>query len=535
VGALLSGIDRWVGRRIGGKFLLIRLLGRGGMGCVYEAEDTTIGRRVAIKLLEPSARLSRPNVRRFVREARALATIDHPNVVRVYDASEDRITSALFIVQELLRGSDLRALLAEQPQRRFSPEDAVSFLLPIAEALEAAHARGIVHCDVTPANVFIPIEGGPKLIDFGLAAKLGKASRNDRMLLGTPQYMSPEQARGEALDVRTDVWSFGALLYRCLAGRAPYEVRSAGELLEAIEDDRLVPIDEHVEVSVELAAIVHRALHPIADKRFRSMTEVVSALKALSQRRSSQSGERPVRRLRFGVVFDGRAPAEIQALEELGRTIRSHVVLRRFEGYSSLVDALADGRVDLAWLPPVAYVRALRASAATQVFCVRRAAYRSLLLARDGVASLVGARAAWVSPWSAAGYLVPREILRASGAEPDEIFRAQTFTGSYDAVVRALLAGEADVGAVRSMRSPIPEGLRVIEVSTAPIPGDTICASSRLGEDGARSAANRWFEAIADQPALHRLLGAAELVASDPDAYEALASALSRDTRIPSS
>src|SRR4051812_49226002 len=152
--AQLVGIDRWVGRRIGGKFLLIRLLGRGGMGCVYEAEDTTIGRRVAIKLLEPSARLARANVRRFVREARALATIDHPNVVRVYDASEDRITSALFIVQELLRGSDLRAVLRERPQRRFPAEEAVALLLPIAEALEAAHARGIVHCDVTPANVF---------------------------------------------------------------------------------------------------------------------------------------------------------------------------------------------------------------------------------------------------------------------------------------------------------------------------------------------------------------------------------------------
>ncbi|MGZ5967227.1 MAG: protein kinase domain-containing protein [Polyangiales bacterium] len=528
-------IDRWAGRRIGGKFRLIRLLGRGGMGCVYEAEDTAIGRRVAIKLLEPSARLDRPNVRRFVREARALATIHHPHVVRVYDACEDKITSALFIVQELLHGSDLRTFLAEQPKRRLSPEDAVWTLLPIAEALEAAHERGIIHCDVTPANVFIA--DVPKPIDFGLALKLGRASKNDK-LLGTPQYMAPEQARGESLDVRADVWSFGAVLYRCLAGRAPYEVRSAAELLEAIANERLVPIDELADVSAELAAIVHRALDPVIDRRFRTMSELTEALRALTAPRPrvpAKSGERPARRLRFGVVFDGRAPAEIEALEELARSIRPYVALRRFEGYSLLVDALAEGRVDLAWLPPVAYVRAVRAEAAHQVFCVRRAAYRSLILARAEVRSLAGARAAWVSPWSAAGYLVPREVLRASGVEPDEIFRTQTFSGSYDAVLRALLDDEADVGAVRSMRTPIPEGLRVLEVSTDPIPGDTICASATLGIEGARAAGDRWFDAIAEQPALQRLLGAAELVSDDPGAYEALADALARDTRNPSS
>ncbi|MGZ3477811.1 MAG: phosphate/phosphite/phosphonate ABC transporter substrate-binding protein [Polyangiales bacterium] len=140
-----------------------------------------------------------------------------------------------------------------------------------------------------------------------------------------------------------------------------------------------------------------------------------------------------------------------------------------------------------------------------------------------------------MSPWSAAGYLVPREVLRASGVEPDEIFRTQTFSGSYDAVLRALLDDEADVGAVRSMRTPIPEGLRVLEVSTDPIPGDTICASATLGIEGARAAGDRWFDAIAEQPALQRLLGAAELVSDDPGAYEALADALAHDTRNPSS
>jgi serine/threonine protein kinase len=253
-------IDRWLGRRVGEKFVLERLLGRGGMGAVYEAVDETIDRRVAIKLLEPMARLSKENVRRFVREARAAASIRHPHVVSIFDVGEDRYTSALFIVQELLRGSDLRTLLSDQPQRRLPVGDAIELLLPIADALQAAHAHGVVHGDVTPANVFVVDPHAarvPKLIDFGLSRRLDRPLRRP-IPMGTRHYCAPEQARGEAFDERADFFSFGALLYRCLAG-----------------------------VPSELASLVHRALDPQPQRRFRSMSEIVRVLARDSRRASS--------------------------------------------------------------------------------------------------------------------------------------------------------------------------------------------------------------------------------------------------------
>lgn len=574
--------DRWLGRTLGERFVLHRCLGRGGMGTVYEAEDLAVRRRVALKVLEPMARLSKERSRRFVREARAAARVDHPNVVSIYDVGPDRITGALFMVLELLQGIDLREHLRARGQ--LSVAEALSYLLPIAEALEAAHQLGIVHRDVTPANVFLsrqpdPLDASattvvPKLIDFGLAERIDRPEPGDgagATIYGTPQYMAPELLRGERVDTRADVWSFGAVLYRCLAGRAPTE---------------LIPIDELVDVDADLATTIHRALHPEQDHRFRSMTDLVRALGAHERRRATAEPTprdvtrarpstriatlswEPVRRAavrahptpplgvtrtglpRFGLVTAGREEPQARAVDGLAAALAGHTHVVVYEGYPQLVDALAEGRVEVAWLPPVAYVRAMRARAARLLFTVQRDGHRSyssaLLSPRPlDLAALEGegARAAWVDPWSAAGYLVPRRMLRNLGVDPTLAFRTQTFAGSYANVVRALSDGSADVGAVQcrvlpdgSLASPwLPEGLHVLAVSHEGIPGDTLCASTALDAESARDAATRCIDALMHpdlQPALTSLLGSERFVAANPSRYDALEAALWEDLAV---
>lgn len=191
---------------LGGRFQLLRPLHRGTKTSVYEAENVTVSRRVAIKILEPRARLVASNARAFVREAKALARVSHPNVVSVIDIEEDRITSALFMVQELLEGCELRTLL--RSRRPLSVEETLEIMLPIGEALEATHRAGLVHGNVTTANIFLATN--PKLIDFGRAH------------------------RG---DPRADVSAFAAVVDRCFGVdvRTQRRFASMNELLLTLQ------------------------------------------------------------------------------------------------------------------------------------------------------------------------------------------------------------------------------------------------------------------------------------------------------------
>jgi serine/threonine-protein kinase len=236
------------------------------MAPVYEAENLAIGRRVALKILEPSARMVDANARRFVREAKALARVRHPNVVAVLDIDADRITSALFIVQEMLVGEDLRSLLRRRGS--LGVDETLSILRPIGEALGATHRASVVHGDVTPANIFLASAGGvtvPKLIDFGVARRIGTLARSrDGALLGTPRFMAPEHARGRRLDARADLWSFAAVFHRCIAGRTFEKHRPR--------------LDELVDVSPELADVIERALAKRRSARYASLAEMMNAL-----------------------------------------------------------------------------------------------------------------------------------------------------------------------------------------------------------------------------------------------------------------
>jgi len=216
-------------------------LGAGAMGEVYRARDTRLEREVALKVLPADLACDEDRLRRFEREARSLASLNHPNVAQVFGIDQERDTC--FIAMELVPGEDLEARLRRGPM---SVDAALDLCAQIAEAVEAAHEAGVIHRDLKPANVIVTPDGKVKVLDFGLAKPIGESAsvpghgRSTQVgaLLGTPAYMAPEQARGEAVDERADVWAFGCVLYECLTGRRAFEGASVAELFaEVLEGD----------------------------------------------------------------------------------------------------------------------------------------------------------------------------------------------------------------------------------------------------------------------------------------------------------
>ncbi|MBK8696836.1 MAG: protein kinase [Deltaproteobacteria bacterium] len=276
-----------VGEIIGGKYRLDRLLGEGGMGAVYAAENLNTGRRVAVKVLH-SQWMQRPEVaQRFVREARATTAIAHPNIVEVLDL--DAAHGITYIVQEFLEGETLEAHLAAQPGRRLGATEALAIVVPVMGALVAAHARGIVHRDLKPANLFLVRSRSgdvvPKVIDFGIAkdtaASEGATHRTQEgSAIGTPSYMSPEQVSGQTdVDAQTDVWSLGVVLYEMLTGRLPFESPNVNVLMAKILMESPTPIDRHCpDCPADLREIIATALRRERTERFGSMRAMMSAV-----------------------------------------------------------------------------------------------------------------------------------------------------------------------------------------------------------------------------------------------------------------
>jgi tetratricopeptide (TPR) repeat protein len=280
---------------LGGKLALLRRIGEGGVGVVFEAEDTWIGRRVAVKILH-SHLADRPDVlARFRREARAAAMTNHPNIVGVFEVGQTR-DGAPYIVEELLDGTTLRERIGAD---RLTPAETVEILVPIMGALAAAHRAGIVHRDIKPENIFLARtpEGGtiPKLIDFGVA-KIASSDPTTLTgsLLGTPAYMAPEQVRGDAeIDPRTDVWAVGAVMHEALSGRCPYEAGSAQAVLAKILSEPPAPLAAHArDVAPELATIVDTALARDPARRYPTMEAFLDALLGWASRPDPSIAER---------------------------------------------------------------------------------------------------------------------------------------------------------------------------------------------------------------------------------------------------
>ncbi len=263
------------GERIG-PYRIVGLIGRGGMGDVFEAVDPRLGRHVAIKLL-PRRRDRRPGAEeRFLREARAASALDHPNICTVHDVGETERGDP-YLVMGYYAGETLEARLAKGP---LPIEEACDLARQVARGLERAHEAGIVHRDVKPANVLVTERGEAKILDFGIARLLGDASLTQTgARLGTPAYMSPEQARGEAADERTDVWALGLLLYEMIAGAKPFAGDNARALVHAILNRDPIPLGQRrAGVPGGLERVVMRALARDRAWRYPTMTELLTDL-----------------------------------------------------------------------------------------------------------------------------------------------------------------------------------------------------------------------------------------------------------------
>lgn len=265
-----------------GRFRIERELGRGSIGTVYLSHDPIIDRSIAVKTLNSQLPLGQKKQyeQHFINEARAAGRLSHPNIVTIFDASSENGTT--YIAMEYLRGQELSRML--EAGHQFSLEEKVIIALKIAEALHYAHKNGVIHRDIKPANIFIVEDNQPKVVDFGIARSPNRIPEHEgdqaytlfkNNLLGTPNYMSPEQAMGRPVDHRTDLYSLGVIMYEMLAGRKPFKSRDTGHLLQQIAF--IVPPVPHTinpNLPIVLSNIVMKALSKRPEKRYQSGHEM---------------------------------------------------------------------------------------------------------------------------------------------------------------------------------------------------------------------------------------------------------------------
>jgi serine/threonine protein kinase len=266
-----------------GRYVVRRLLGRGGMGCVYLAWDDDLRRTVAVKVMHPQLADESEHRQRFTREARAVAAISHDNVVSIFEVSQS--DGLVFYAMPHLTGMSLVQFLNERG--RPSVTAAVRIAREMASGLAAAHARGLLHRDIKPGNVFLESpRGRVKLLDFGLATSASGDGRltEPGMVVGTPAYMSPEQARGLPLDARADLFSLGAVMYHLTTGRMPFQGPDTLAVLTALAVDTPSPVrDANPRVTARLEDLINRLLSKHPDGRPASATDVVAELKAIER------------------------------------------------------------------------------------------------------------------------------------------------------------------------------------------------------------------------------------------------------------
>ena len=263
-----------------GGYRIGAVLGRGGMGVVYLAEDLGLGRKVAMKLLAPHLAEDTAFRERYLRESQLAASLDHPNIVPVYEAGE--ADGRLFIAMRYVQGPSLAQRLAEGP---LDPRETVALLAQVASALDAAHARGLVHRDVKPSNILIAPAEAPDgsdhayLADFGLARRLDESAAvsGSSRSLGTVAYVAPEGIAGGPIDGRADVYSLGCVLFECLAGEPPFRGRSASVLFAHLRDEPPSLVERRPELPRAIDPVVRTALAKSPEDRYETCRDLVSA------------------------------------------------------------------------------------------------------------------------------------------------------------------------------------------------------------------------------------------------------------------
>lgn len=326
------------------RYEIISPLGRGGMGEVYLAQDTRLKRKVALKLLPAQFTRDEDRVRRFEQEAQAASALNHPNIITIHEIGQ--VDSSHFIATEFIAGQTLRQI---PTQEKLGLRSALDVAIQVASALAAAHAAGIVHRDIKPENVMVRPDGLVKVLDFGLAKLTEKQSpttdnevptsagteTDPGTVMGTAQYMSPEQARGQTVDDRTDIFSLGVVLYEMITGKGPFEGATASDVIASILTKEPPPVSRYSpEVPAELERIITKALQKDREERYQVVKELLLDVKQLKQRlefeaelaRSARQGEKDA----TAVANSGQPATETAHLrpahtaeEEIARTTSS--------------------------------------------------------------------------------------------------------------------------------------------------------------------------------------------------------------------
>ena len=271
-------------------YRIIDELGRGGMGVVYKAEDTRLKRTVALKFLTPQALGSEEEKTRLVHEAQAAAALSHANICTVYEIDEaegsDKSGMYTFIAMEYVEGRNIREKIESGPLKL---DEILDIAIQVAEGLNEAHEKGIFHRDIKSTNIMVTDKGRVKIMDFGLAKLSGKTKLTKTgMTMGTAAYMSPEQARGERVDHRTDIWSFGIMLYEMITGQLPFKGEYEQAMVYSIMNEEPEPVTGlRTGVPMELERVVNKALAKIPDERYQHADELIVDLKQFKKTQKS--------------------------------------------------------------------------------------------------------------------------------------------------------------------------------------------------------------------------------------------------------